>query len=175
MNILMYGLVTGFCFGFLLQKAQVLRYDRQIGALRLLDMTVVKFMLSTILAGMAGIYLLYELGLVNLSVKETMLGGNIIGGLIFGIGWGLLGYCPATQVGALAEGRWDALWGIIGMLVGAAIFVEVFPLLKITVLTWGNFGKITLAQLLGLDHWFIIPVIIIGGLMFFHWLEVRMF
>ena len=34
---LMYGLVTGVLFGFLLQKGGVLRYDKQIGALRLLD------------------------------------------------------------------------------------------------------------------------------------------
>jgi len=173
MKVLIYGLVTGIFFGFFLQKGRVLRYDKQLGALRLMDMTIVKFMLSTVLVGMVGIYLLKDLGLVKLSVKSTNLGGNIIGGLLFGAGWGLLGYCPGTSAGALGEGRWDALWGIIGMLVGAAIFAEVYSSLKTNILTWGNFGEITLPQLLGLSHWVIVPVMIVGALVLFWWFEKK--
>lgn len=173
MKVLIYGLVTGIFFGFLLQKGRVLRYDKQLGALRLMDMTIVKFMLSTVLVGMVGIYLLKDLGLVKLSIKSTNLGANIIGGLLFGAGWGLLGYCPGTSAGALGEGRWDALWGIIGMLVGAAIFAEVYPTLKTTVLTWGNLGEITLPQVLGLSHWIIVAAMIVAALVLFWWFEKK--
>ena len=173
MKLLIYGLVTGIFFGFFLQKGRVLRYDKQLGALRLMDMTIVKFMLSTVLVGMVGIYLLKDLGLVKLSIKSTNLGANIIGGLLFGAGWGLLGYCPGTSAGALGEGRWDALWGIVGMLVGAAIFAEVYSTLKTNILTWGNLGKITLPQVLGLSHWVIILVMIFGALVLFWWFEKK--
>ena len=173
MKVLIYGLVTGIFFGFFLQKGRVLRYDKQLGALRLMDMTIVKFMLSTVLVGMVGIYLLKDMGLIKLSVKSTNLGGNIIGGLIFGAGWGLLGYCPGTSAGALGEGRWDALWGIVGMLVGAAIFAEVYPTLKTTILTWGNLGNITLPEVLGLSHWVIVPVMIVSALVLFWWFEKK--
>ena len=173
MKVLIYGLVTGVFFGFFLQKGRVLRYDKQLGALRLMDMTIVKFMLSTVLVGMVGIYLLKDLGLVKLSIKSTNLGANIIGGLLFGAGWGLLGYCPGTSAGALGEGRWDALWGIVGMLVGAAIFAEVYSTLKTNILTWGNLGKITLPQVLGLSHWVIILVMIFGALVLFWWFEKK--
>ena len=171
MKVLFYGLVTGILFGFFLQKARVIRYDKQIGALRFLDMTIVKFMLTSILVGMIGVYLLLDLGLVKLSVKSTVLGGNILGGLIFGLGWGLLGYCPGTSAGALGEGRWDAVWGILGMLVGAALFAESYPALKKTVLTWGDFGKITLPQILGINHWVLIVIFVVGGLLLFWWFE----
>ena len=173
MRILVYGLIAGVFFGFFLQKARVIRYDKQLGALRLMDMTIVKFMLSSILVSMVGVYTLLDLGLVQLSVKPMVLGGNVLGGLVFGLGWGLLGYCPGTAVGALGEGRWDGLWGILGMLTGAALFAEAYPSLKKTVLTWGDFGKITIPQVLGLSHWVIIPIFMIGALALFRWFEKR--
>lgn len=171
MRMLIYGLVTGLLFGFLLQKGRVLRYDKQLGALRLMDMTIVKFMLSSIIVGMVGIYLLRDLGLVDLSIKTTVIGPNIIGGLIFGLGWGLLGYCPGTSMGAVGEGRWDALWGILGMIVGAGLFAEAYPALRDTVYTWGDFGKLTVPQLLGITHWVVIPVFIGFTLLLFRWFE----
>ncbi len=173
MKMLVYGLVTGLLFGFLLQKGRVLRYDKQLGALRLKDMTIVKFMLSSVIVGMVGIYLLNDLGLVKLSIKATILGPVILGALVFGLGWGLLGYCPGTSMGALGEGRMDALWGILGMIVGAGIFAEAFPTLEKTVYTWGNLGRITLPQVLGISHWVIIPLFIAGALLLFRWLEKK--
>ena len=171
MKILLYGFITGILFGFLLQRGQVLRYDKQLGALRLLDMTIVKFMMSSILVAMVGVYFLHDLGLVKLSVKSTVLGGNIIGGLIFGVGWGLFGFCPGTAMGAVGEGRWGAVWGIIGMIIGAALYAEAFSFMKQTVLTWGNLGKLTLPQVLGVNHWLVIPLVILGTLGLFYWLE----
>jgi len=173
MKILIYGLVTGVLFGFLLQKGRVLRYDKQLGALRLLDMTIVKFMLSSVMVGMVGVYMLHDFGLAKLSIKATILGSNIIGALIFGLGWGLLGYCPGTSMGAVGEGRWDALWGIMGMILGAGLFAEAYPMLKDTVYTWADLGKITLPQLLGISHWVIIPIFIGCGLLLFRWFEKK--
>lgn len=157
---LFFGLITGVLFGFLLQRGQVLRYDKQLGALRLRDMTIVKFMLSHIMVAMVGIYLLNDLGLVKLSLKSTVLGANILGGLIFGLGWGVVGYCPGTSLGAVGEGRLDGLSAIAGMLVGAAIFARCYGALLPTVYTWGDYGKLTLPGLLGVNHW-----LVIGGLL----------
>lgn len=173
MKMLIYGLVTGIAFGFILQKGRVLRYDKQLGALLFRDMTIIKFMLSSVLVGMVGVYLLVDLELAKLSIKTTVLGGNILGGLIFGLGWGLLGYCPGTSAGALGEGRWDAIWGLFGMIAGAALYAEVFPLMQRTVLTWGNFGKISLPQVLGINHWPVIIVFIVGGLLLFRFIEKK--
>ncbi len=173
MKMLACGLVTGILFGFLLQKARVIRYDKQMGALRLLDMTIVKFMLSSVLVGMVGVYLLLGLGLAKLSLKPTVLGGNIVGGLLFGAGWGLLGYCPGTSAGALGEGRWDAVWGILGMLAGAALFAEAYPSLKMSVMSWGDLGAITIPQLLGVNHWPVVAAFLVGGSVLLGWFEKK--
>ena len=173
MNELLTGAVTGILFGFLMQKAQVIRYDRQLAALRLKDMTIVKFMLTTILVAMVGIYLLLDLGLVKLSVKPLILGGNVLGGLIFGIGWGIVGYCPATAMGALGEGRYDSVFGLLGMILGAGIYAEAYPLMKATVLTWGNFWKITLPCLLGINHWIVIVILVVAFIALFRWFEKK--
>ena len=173
MNELLTGAVTGILFGFLMQKAKVIRYDRQLAALRLKDMTIVKFMLTNILVAMVGIYLLYDLGLVKLSIKSTILGANILGGLIFGIGWGIVGYCPATAMGALGEGRYDSVFGLLGMILGAGIYAEAYPLMKATVLTWGNFGKITLPGVLGINHWIVIVILVVAFIALFRWFEKK--
>ena len=173
MNQLLAGLITGVLFGFCLQKGRVLRYDKQLGALRLQDMTIIKFMVASVLVGMVGVYLLQDLGLAKLSLKSTILGGNILGGLIFGMGWGVLGYCPGTSLGALGEGRWDAIWGIAGMLAGAALYAESFPVMQQTVLTWGDFGKVTIPQLLGINHWPVIVVFVAAGILLLRWFEKK--
>lgn len=173
MNELLTGAVTGILFGFLMQKAQVIRYDRQLAALRLRDMTIVKFMLSTILVAMVGIYLLFDLGLIKLSIKPLILGGNVLGGLIFGIGWGIVGYCPATAMGALGEGRYDSAFGLLGMILGAGIYAEFYPTMKGTVLTWGDFGKITLPAALGINHWIVIVILVALFIGLFRWFEKK--
>jgi len=175
MNIwtLINGLMTGIIFGFLLQKGRVVRYDKQIGALRLQDMTIVKFFFSAILTGMVGVQILYVLGLAHPMILPTNIGANIIGGLLFGFGWSVVGYCPGTSLGALGEGRTDAFWGILGMLVGASIYAEVFPSIRDSVLSWGSEGSITLSQIIGVNPWIVIIVFVAIGLGLFRWLEKK--
>jgi uncharacterized membrane protein YedE/YeeE len=132
-------------------------------------------MLSAVLVGMAGFYLLKDLGMVQLRVLPTAIGSNIIGGIVFGLGWGLLGYCPATAFGALGEGRYDAVWGILGMIVGAGLYAEAHPVLAKTVLTWGRLNVATIPQALGLNHWLIIPIFMVGGILLFRWFERKGF
>jgi hypothetical protein len=168
---LLFGLGTGILFGVLLQRAEVIRFDRQLGALLLTDMTIVKFMLSTVLVGMVGVYLLVDLGLAKLALKPLILGGVVLGGLVFGMGWAILGYCPGTAGAALGEGRVDAVAGMLGMLAGAAVYAEAYPAMKTSVLTWGDYGKITLPEALGLPHWLVIGAVCVLGVLLLRFLE----
>jgi len=167
------GLITGVLFGFLLQKGRVLRFEKQVGALLLKDMTIVKFMFSAILVGMVGITLLSDAGIVTLSHKSMNLGAVLLGGALFGVGWAVMGFCPGTSVGALGEGRWHALFAITGMVAGAALYAELYPFFSSTVIAWKDFGKIGLPEVLGVSPWVIIVLLWTGVISLFFWFEKK--
>ncbi len=149
---LMLGLFFGTIFGFLLQKGGVAQYEVLMGALFLTDFTVMKIMLTAIATGMIGIFSLHALGLVELHVKHTRYAANIMGGLIFGLGFGLLGYCPGTGAAALGQGNYDAIAGVLGLLAGSYLYAEMSGFLDSTVLKWGDRGKILLPDMVGVSR-----------------------
>lgn len=168
------GLLIGICFGFLLQRGGVTRYDVIIGQLLLTDNTVVKVMLSAVLTGMIGIYLLKSFGWVKLHAKPGTVGSTVIGGLIFGVGFAVLGYCPGTVAGAAAQGSLDALLGgIPGMFVGVWIYSLLYPGLRKNLLYFGSFGKITFPELLKIKDGIAVGVTAIIILIFFLILEKK--
>jgi len=59
------------------------------------------------------------------------------------------------------------------MLLGATLYAEAYPVMKKTILAWGDFGKITIPQILGVNHWIIIATMVIGGLLLFCWFEKK--
>lgn len=167
------GLITGLAFGFLLQKGRVLRYEKQVGAMLFKDMTIFKFMLSAIIVGMFGILLMADLGLITLGHKAMNVGGLVIGGALFGIGWAVMGFCPGTAVGAIGEGRWHAVFALIGMMLGAAIYAEIFPVVNDSILSWANFGKISLPEVLGVNQWIVAIVFTVICLALFRLFEKK--
>jgi hypothetical protein len=157
------GLLIGVAFGFLLQKGGVTRYDVILGQLLLEDFTVVKIMLSAVITSMIGVHLLAGFGLVELHPKPGSLGGTAIGGLTFGVGFGLLGYCPGTIAGAAGNGSLDALvGGMAGILIGAGLFSSLYPGLERTVLHKADFGDTTLPRLLNVNPWVLVVPIATG-------------
>ena len=154
---LVIGLIIGLLFGFLLQKGGVTDYDVILGQLLLTDFTVIKVMFSAVITGMLGVYLLRSLGLATLHPKPGSLGTSVIGGLIFGVGFAVLGYCPGTVSGAIGQGYLDALFGgVTGILVGSGIFAALYPKLQRSILNKGDFGMVTLPRLLKLNPWVVV-------------------
>jgi len=87
------ALIIGFAFGWLLQKAGLGRYSKIVNVFRFTDMAVLKFMMTALVVGMIGVYALKDLGLVTLvGTMPTYIVGNLVGGLIFGVGMAGAGY-----------------------------------------------------------------------------------
>lgn len=119
---LMLALLSGSFFGFLLQKGGVAKYDILVGALLLSSTVVFKVILTAIVVGMVGVYVLERRGLLKLQISETAYTSNIVGSLIFGLGFGLLAYCPGTDAAAVGQGNYDALVGVAGLVLGSYLF-----------------------------------------------------
>jgi uncharacterized protein len=151
------GLLFGIVFGFLLQKGGVTKYDVIVNQLLLTDFTVLKVMLSAVVVGMIGLYAMQGLGWIKLRPKSGSWGKNAIGGLIFGLGFALLGYCPGTIAGAIGNGYLDAATtGLVGIILGSGLLAAIYPGLKKRVLTKGNFAHVTLPQALKVNNWAVI-------------------
>lgn len=169
---LFFGLGFGILFGFLLHKGGATKYDVIVGQLLLTDFTVLKIMLSAIVTGMIGIYFMKSLGWIQLSLKKGSVGKNVIGALIFGVGFAVLGYCPGTIAGAIGNGYLDAIvGGLAGIVLGTWIFAVVYPKLKNGILKKGDFGDITIPVLLKLNDWVVVvPAVALIVLLLF-WIE----
>jgi hypothetical protein len=152
------GLLFGVLFGFLLQKGGVAKYEILIGMLLLKDFTVIKVILSAVVVGMIGVSALHRMRLVELKVKPTQYAANMIGGLVFGVGFALSAYCPGTGAAALGQGNFDAIAVIVGLIAGSYLYAEASGWLGRTLKTWGDRGKLTLPELVGVKKW---PFIVI--------------
>jgi len=168
---LIFGLFMGIIFGFLLQKGGAAKYDIILGQLLLKDFTVIKIMLSAVVTGMIGIYILKGLGLVQLHPKPGSIGMTVVGGLIFGMGFAVLGYCPGTISAAIGQGNLDALFGgFIGILIGSGIFAHLYPNLQ-GILKKGWFGDITIPEYFKVNPWMVILPLCLIIILFFYWIE----
>jgi hypothetical protein len=169
---LVIGFFIGILFGFLLQKGGVTKYDVIIGQLLLTDFTVVKIMLTAMITGMIGVHLFRTLEIAQLHPKPGSFGSTVIGGLIFGVGFAVLGYCPGTLAGAVGQGSLDALFGgMIGILIGVGLFSEAYPKLERGILSRGYFGELTWPRLLKVNPWTVIVPLTVGVLIFLFWVE----
>jgi hypothetical protein len=144
------SLVFGIAFGFLLMRGGATEHAVIWGQLLLYDFTVVKIMLSAVLVGMIGFQVLRSLGLAEARVAQPALGSHLVGGLIFGVGFGLLGLCPGTVAGAVGRGSVDALvCGVLGLLVGTWLYAAAYPRASPWAERTGRLPWKTLPDLLG--------------------------
>lgn len=158
MNLVIF--VFGFLFGALIQYSKLNRYNVISGLAIKKDFTVAKVMALAIGIGIVLLNIEIVRGMASYHVKPFILGGIVLGGLIFGSGMAILGYCPGTLFISLGEGSLDALIGIFGGLVGGIFYTIIAPYIK--VILGPNFGNISLNSWIGTGSLFIVLILLIG-------------
>ncbi len=169
MTTVLIPITLGFFFGFALQKAGFGHYDKIINQFRFKDNTMMKFMLTAICVGMVCIYGLKDMGLITLTtVNETYVAGNLVGGLIFGIGMAIAGTCPGTIFAGIGQGNLDYLIpGFLGFLTGGLIFGASYESFFLKIYSIARYETQTLEDLFQINHWLFISVMVAGTLAFY--------
>jgi uncharacterized membrane protein YedE/YeeE/rhodanese-related sulfurtransferase len=154
---LAFAVVSGFGFGFVLERAGFGRAQKLVGQFYGYDMSVFKVMFTAVVTAMVALVAASALGLAEFraiadhAASETLLVPFAIGGFVVGMGFVMSGYCPGTSWVAMASGKLDGLFTVVGSIVGGLVWSE---------LEWRpgfsafhgmtNLGNLYLWQLLGL-------------------------
>ncbi|MFN8527336.1 MAG: YeeE/YedE thiosulfate transporter family protein [Anaerolineae bacterium] len=167
------ALFLGVFFGFALNKAGLTKYHKIVNVFRLVDLAVLKFMMTALVVSMSGLYLMRALGLVTFpSVPATYIAGNVIGGLIFGIGMSLSGFCPGTCAAGAGEGKLDYLIpGMLGFLVGAAVYGLTYPQVFPAISQIANIGNVVLPDLWNLSPFLTVALFAVLSVFLFYLID----
>ena len=124
------ALLAGLVFGALLQASRIDNFDKVAKFAALRDLTILRFLLAAVGVGLIALMPLIVLGFASFHIKPLALAGIVIGGVLFGVGMAILGYCPGTAVIAIGNGSLDALVGLLGGLTAGALFTWAYPYIK---------------------------------------------
>jgi len=149
-----FALLIGFGFGLALERAGFGSSRRLAGVFYGTDMAVVKVMFTAIITAMLGLSYMVGLGWIELNqifLMPSIYGAQIVGGLLFGVGFVMGGWCPGTAAVGLAAGRIDALVFLLGAISGSVLFNEIFPLIR-SLYSAGNQGVQMAYDTLGMSR-----------------------
>lgn len=119
--------VTGLIFSFFAYKTNLFNSDQILSVGVVKNFEALQILLFALSISSLGFFVEYSLGGALIDVKPFYLVGVIIGGLLFGLGVGMLGYCPGTLEMAIGYGSIDAAFGFIGGLVAGYAYTYLYP------------------------------------------------
>ncbi|WP_457743802.1 YeeE/YedE thiosulfate transporter family protein [Sulfurimonas sp.] len=123
-------LFIGFLFGVIIAYSRLDKFEKMAGFLLFEDTLAIRMAMTTVALSSVGFYFLVANGYATFEAKPVLLGGLIVGAILFGIGLVILGKCPSAFFVSVSEGRVDAFVGVVGGMVGGAAFTYLYPYLK---------------------------------------------
>ena len=156
------AVLIGFAFGWCLERAGMGSARKLAGQFYLRDLTVFKVMFSAIVTAMLGAFWLGRLGFLDLSlvyVPETFVVPQLVGGLVFGVGFVVGGLCPGTSCVAAVSGRADGLMVVAGMFCGVLVTGLGFSSFESFYQSTPR-GTFTLPQALHLSHGVVVALVV---------------
>lgn len=163
------AVAIGAAFGFALERAGLGSPRKLAGQFYGYDLTVLKVMLTAIVTAMVGLQLLSAVGLLDLGrvyLPQTWLAPQLVGGLLFGIGFVAGGYCPGTCFVGAVGGRFDAVVALLGMVAGMLVYGVALPGFRVFADSTAM-GAVTVPELLHLDPRWLTFFLVVGALFLF--------
>ena len=168
------AVAIGIAFGWTLERAGLGSARKLAGQFYLTDLTVFKVMFSAIVTAMLGAFWLGRIGVLDLSrvyVPETFIVPQLVGGLVFGIGFAIGGLCPGTSCVAAATGRGDGVMLLSGMFAGVLITGLGFSKLEHFYASTSR-GAFTLPQLMHIPYGVAVAAVVCVALAGFRVAEI---
>jgi len=173
---LLAALVIGMAFGFVLERAGFGSSRKLAGIFYFRDMTVLRVMFTAMITAMLGLSYVVAFGWIDpeqIYALPTVYGAQLLGGLLFGVGFALSGWCPGTGAVGLASGKLDALVFLLGAMLGAIGYNETFAIIA-PVAEWGQQAEPLVAfgtskALFGL----LLALVAVAAFYFAEWIERR--
>jgi len=164
------GLLSGVLFGYVLESAGFASPRKLTAQFRFSDWSVFKVMFTAIIVAAVGLYAATAFGLIkanSIYIPTDFFWAMLVGGALVGAGMAVGGYCPGTSTVAFATGRLDALFFMIGMVVGTGVFASLFDSLKgFYFAAEGPQGQ-TLSELTGIPTWAILVILVVVAIVGF--------
>ncbi|KKR96833.1 MAG: Rhodanese domain repeat protein [Candidatus Uhrbacteria bacterium GW2011_GWF2_41_16] len=172
------AILIGIAFGFFLERAGFSSSRKLSGVFYFKDMAVIKVMFTAVITAAIGLSCLISFGFIsldNIYLMPTVYGAHIVGGLIFGIGFAMGGWCPGTAAAGVACGKIDAIIFLLGTVIGSVIFNELFAFIK-PLYQAGQSGVVLVYDSLKMSrNGFVLLLTLIAIIMFWlcEWLEKK--
>jgi hypothetical protein len=126
-----------FC-GFLLVKSDLAWRKTCLNMFLLRDGRLLKTLLFSLGSGVALIYFLQSMEVIEVHVRPGYFWASLTGGVLSGIGLAFCCRVPITAIAALGAGRLYALWSIAGMLLAVSFVSVVSSRLSSSIYTWSK-------------------------------------
>lgn len=176
--LLLFALLTGIAFGVFLEKAGFGNASKLVEQFYFTDMRMFKVLFSAIVTAMVGIYWLSYLGWLDITqiyINGSYIWPQVLGGLVFGVGFVMCGLCPGTSCVAVFTGKLDAVAVFAGLFTGLILFAEAEPHLQ-GIISHSSIGDISLYELFNMEYGlltFIIVLVALGAFWFAGRVEER--
>lgn len=123
-------LLAGIAFGFVMIKSEASSWYRIMEMFHFQAFHMFGIMASAIATGLLGVMLLkrfhriqtLEGGSIQVPAKAPGRINYVMGGLIFGLGWGIIGLCPGPIFALVGMGSIGALAALAGALLGTWLY-----------------------------------------------------
>jgi uncharacterized protein len=127
--------MLGAAFGFLLSRSGAADYDFIQAMFQFSSVQLYGIMGTAVAITAPGLWLLKRYGRtaagapIRIDPKPATR-GNVIGGLLFGVGWSMAGMCPGPIFVNIGEGKIYALAALAGALTGTALLGAVYRVVQ---------------------------------------------
>ncbi len=166
-----FAILLGIVFGFVLERTGFTRAQHIADTFYFKNTAIPKIMGVTVITATTWFIFFAWMGWIDLDAlytPGTYVWPYLFGGLLFGLGMVMAGYCPGTAVAGLGTGKSDALIFVLGLFAGAFLYFLVYPLIS-GFAGSGNLGVFKLHDLFGGNYYtsYLLTVVLEIGIISF--------